>query len=109
MSQDSFPPFRFNRPIMGPPSLLPRQDPLGEPPAIAPGSLEHMQMLSKIAELQQQLNEQQKLLEAATQGSGCPTIQAPLEQVEHGQGKGSGCPTIQAIPEQVQRVKGKGK
>merc|ERR1719161_53062 len=90
MSQDSSPSFRFARPSMAPPSLFPRQDPLGEPPAIAPGSLEHMQMLSKIAELQQQLNEQQKLLEAATQGSGCPTIQAIPEQVQHGKGKGSG-------------------
>merc|ERR550514_190082 len=91
MSQDSSPPFQFNRPLIGPPGLFPRRDPLGEPPAIAPGSLEHMQMLSKIAELQQQLNEQQKLLEVATQGSGCPTIQAvPEMQVVKGKGKGSG-------------------
>merc|ERR1719161_2865248 len=89
MSQDSSPSFRFARPSMAPPSLFPRQDPLGEPPAIAPGSLGHMQMLSKIAELQQQLNEQQKLLEAATQGSGCPMIQAIPEQVQHGKGKGA--------------------
>jgi hypothetical protein len=73
---------------------------MGESPAIAPGSLEHMQMLSKVAELQQQLNEQQKLLEAATQGSGCLTIQAIPEQVQHGKGKGAaaGSPRVVVPP-----------
>jgi len=112
MSQDSSPPFQFNRPLMGPPGLFPRQDPLGEPPAIAPGSLEHMQMLSKIAELQQQLNEQQKLLEAATQGSGCPTIQAIPEQVQHGKGKGAaaGYPRgiMPSMPHGLEHQKNKG-
>jgi len=97
LGQDSFPP-----PF--PPDLSAMVNPgaPGEHPAVAPsaasvltqltpGSLEHMQMLSKIAELQQQLNEQQKLLEVATQGSGCPTIQAvPEMQVVKGKGKGSG-------------------
>merc|ERR1719161_2581304 len=53
-------------------------------------------MISKIAQLQQQLNEQQKLLEAATQVSGCPSIHTgwkgvhmgPL--VQHCKGKGPG-------------------
>jgi hypothetical protein len=53
-----------------------------------------MQMLSKISELQQQLNEQQKLLEAATQGSGCPSIQAGVKDLHTGpmahQGKNKG-------------------
>jgi len=86
LGQDSFPPpFPPNLSAMANPGIL------GENAAVAPGSLEHMQMLSKIAELQQQLNEQQKLLEVATQGSGCPTIQAvPEMQVVKGKGKGSG-------------------
>eukprot|EP00746_Dinoflagellata_sp_MGD_P016363 gnl/MRDRNA2_/MRDRNA2_136916_c0_seq1.p1 gnl/MRDRNA2_/MRDRNA2_136916_c0~~gnl/MRDRNA2_/MRDRNA2_136916_c0_seq1.p1 ORF type:complete len:500 (+),score=107.06 gnl/MRDRNA2_/MRDRNA2_136916_c0_seq1:94-1593(+) len=87
MSQESCPPpFQFEQPMMAPgliASLFPNDNHgHGDVPAIAPGSVEHMQMLSKIAELQQQLNEQQKLLEAATQGSGCPSIQAIPEQVQ---------------------------
>jgi hypothetical protein len=94
MSQEGSPmspsPFHFDQPMMAMPSLfgLDSRGPPGESPAIAPGSLEHMQMLSKIAELQQQLNEQQKLLEAATAGSGCPTIQAIPEQVQRKGGGG---------------------
>jgi hypothetical protein len=73
-----------------------------------------MQMLSKIAELQQQLSEQQKLLESATRGSFCPRIQAIQEQDQHGKGKGAAAEYLRApmpivpMPHGMEHQKNKG-
>jgi hypothetical protein len=105
MTQDGFTP----PPMPSEPMLANASNPMFLPPAqgralqaLAPGSLEHMQMLSKIAELQQQLNAQQKLLEAATQGSGCPSIQADAAgQLLYHQSKGGkGPPGVMGISNQ---------